>query len=111
MILPGYEDAVEEDRKLINAGWGNRIGNDYTINGRTYRDEGGTGTSFPVAGAGVVSLDRGPHVCLVKFARYHGPTEAALREISLDPSTGDRQCARNRALAIAREMRTTWSIG
>lgn len=93
MILPGYEDAVAEDLRLINQGLADRSGNHYFVNGRTYQEHGGTGGAYPVRGEGFVAVDRGTHASLATFARYNGPTDAALREIGFNPSISYEQLA------------------
>lgn len=91
MIIPGYEDAIEEDRRLINAGQADRDGNTFHINGRTYVEKGGTGTFYPIGGEGTITVDRDTHRCLSIFARYNGPTDAAFHEINRDPRINDEQ--------------------
>ncbi|HEU0165585.1 MAG TPA: hypothetical protein VFQ54_11120 [Thermomicrobiales bacterium] len=77
MILPGFEDAIEIDRRLINAGKARRIGNVWHINGRMYESHGETGAFYPTGGEGTLDIDRGTHRALVILKGYNGPTGAA----------------------------------
>ncbi len=91
MILPGYEDAVEADRRLINSGRAKRTNNDYVINGRTYQEHGGTGAFYPVSGEGVINIDRGTHRALVILKTYNGPIDAALNRLQYERDISDGQ--------------------
>ena len=91
MILPGYEDAIEADRRMINDGRAKRANNDYVINGRTYREHGGTGTFYPVSGEGVINIDRGAHRALVILKTYNESTDAALNRLKHERDISDEQ--------------------
>jgi len=82
LILPGFEPVVDADRDAINAGEATWDPGDasWTIEGRVYRDEG-TGTFYPVAGPGFVTVAKEVIVLLAALKRYDGDTDGALIEI------------------------------
>ncbi len=75
VIEPGVD--VAADIMAINAGHAVRQGQDYTINGRVYREKGDGGV-FPVSGTGFHQIDRGTFVAL-KTYNTKGLTEEAER--------------------------------
>ncbi|MEE4541101.1 hypothetical protein V2S66_03845 [Streptomyces sp. V4-01] len=76
VVLPHVDVAADIDG--INAGQAVRKGNDYEINGRTYRVEGGH--AYPVSGDGIVEMDRGSYRALQLLIQAGGNTpEVALQ--------------------------------
>ncbi|MEV0850091.1 putative T7SS-secreted protein [Streptomyces sp. NPDC049954] len=72
VVLPHVD--VKADIEAINDGLALRQGNDYTVNGRTYRVEGAH--TYPIAGDGIVQMDRGAFRAL-QLMIEHGGDEAA----------------------------------
>jgi hypothetical protein len=76
VILTGYEQAVREDVEGIAAGRAmlNEDGSAYLINGRSYGVEP-SGTVYPIAGSGLVRLDRNEYAALKEIAKADGDVE------------------------------------
>lgn len=91
MILPGYEDAVAEDIRLINDGYAMRVGNEWHANGRSCGYHSETGTPFPIGGEGTITIDYGTHSALVILKGYNGPTDAALFRLRKEKGINDDQ--------------------
>jgi hypothetical protein len=89
---------MDADVAAINRGQAVRAGDDYTVNGRTYRLKP-DGTTFPVTGVGVHQLDRGAFRALGVY-NVHGLTNVAERildAMAMEPAA--REAARRAYLA------------
>jgi hypothetical protein len=85
VVMPHVD--VQADIDGINAGRAVRNGNDYEINGRTYRVEGGH--AYPVSGDGVVEMDRGSYRALQLMIQGGGNTPEVMLQLQrekIDPA-------------------------
>jgi len=78
VILRGHEQDIAKDISNIAAGKAtfNEKTQHYEINGRSYAVEG-SGTVYPVKGAGIVELDRNEYAALQQVAKAKGDISAA----------------------------------
>ena len=95
VILPGVDGPAET--ALINAGEAIRDGDRYAINNRVWRQKP-DGLLIPEAGDGLMYAGRETYRALTVFARFGGPTEAAMTQIENSPSITDHD--RDEALRI-----------
>lgn len=66
---------VAADVKAINEGLAQRVGDTYSINGRTYGIH--DGTLYPISGAGLHQLDRAGFKALGVFNKFGDSSRAA----------------------------------
>lgn len=99
IIFPWVD--VAGDVRAINDGLGVRVGNEVTVNGRTYGIEP-TATLYPITGPGFVLLDRGAYKALGYYNDF-GVTDLA--ETRLDQANISAQ-----SRAVARRVLETGDI-
>ncbi len=97
VIMPGVD--VAGDVAAINSGQVRRVGETFTVNGRTYQAKP-DGTLFPVSGEGIVQLDRGGFKAL-GVLNEHGNTARAQEILS---NMGINDEAREAALGVWRAL-------
>lgn len=72
VIMPGTD--VSADVSAINAGKAAKVGDTFSINGRTYGIH--DGTLYPISGDGFVTLDRGAYKALGVYKKFGVGTKA-----------------------------------
>ncbi|WP_329370654.1 RHS repeat-associated core domain-containing protein [Streptomyces sp. NBC_01483] len=101
VILRGNESLINDDIAGIARGDakldGN--GNNYEINGRTYRIEE-SGTVYPVSGPGIVELDRNEYAALQGIGKVNGDMEQFTKTFGRNPRFANNPAAVQKALSV-----------